>query len=248
MRQARNLIASGTNRFGKYQRVYHVHLRKSAGTSINAAFWALGGLSLKSIKREPIAIRKKRIFVRNNLQLINEGNYHYGNSHIPYWRLSLPKNTFVFCMVRDPLERLLSLYRYYLWIDQVDAREGMKQEPYYKSLKAKMPYLGNSFLDFAENLASKHLMNQLYLFSEMLDVEVALKNINQLDRVYFQDQFDSAITDLSDSLEIPLEIKMERKYKTPEVHINETEKSKAKVLLEREYRFYNALKQNTIKV
>ena len=44
-------------------RVYHIHLRKTAGTSINAAFWSLAGIDLKSAGREPVLVKNKRVFV-----------------------------------------------------------------------------------------------------------------------------------------------------------------------------------------
>ena len=49
-----------------YERIYHVHIRKSAGTSINSAFWALSGLNLKRVKRKALLIKGKYIYVRNN--------------------------------------------------------------------------------------------------------------------------------------------------------------------------------------
>ena len=226
-----------------YKRIYHVHVRKSAGTSINAAFWELGDLSLKKLKREPIAIRKKLVFVRNNKDLIEAGNYFYANSHMPFWSLQLPEDTFTFCMLRDPYERLVSLYKYYLWVANTPKTEAIKIEPYYKTLIKHTGWLGNSFSDFLDNLPKKHCANQLFMFSENYDVKEALFNLKKISSFYFQENFDGAIQDLSKTLQLELTFKRERKFKKIDFSITEDEKSKALQILKDEYIFYNRLKK-----
>lgn len=121
-------------------RVYHLHIRKSAGTSINSAFWGLDGFTLNSIKAEPIFIGRRYSFVRKSKEFIEKGDYLFASSHFPQWELNLKPNTFTFTMFRDPYKRLVSLYKYYCWVTQVDEKEGFKQDPSYFALKNRFTY------------------------------------------------------------------------------------------------------------
>lgn len=225
-----------------YDRIYHVHIRKSAGTSINSAFWDLGGFNLKRVKRKALLIKGKFIFVRNNEHLIKDGNYFYANSHIPYWNLELPTNTFMFCMLRDPYKRLLSLYRYLNWVKELNPKNAQKEEPYYNSVFKQTKWLGGSFSEFLENLPINHLQNQLYIFSENGDVSEAISNIVKLDAIYNQENFDNAIKDLSLVIGENLTVKRERVFSRKYEFVpSEEEEEKARKLLLEEYKFYNGV-------
>jgi Sulfotransferase family len=225
-----------------YDRIYHVHIRKSAGTSINSAFWDLGGLNLKGVKRKSLLIKGKFIFVRNNEHLIEEGNYFYANSHIPYWNIKLPKDTFKFCMLRDPYKRLLSLYRYLNWIKELNPKNALREEPYYNSVFKQTQWLGDSFNEFLDNLPINHLQNQLYIFSKNGDIVEALSNIEKLDAIYNQEDFDNAIKDLSLVIGQNLSIKRERTFSRKfEFFPSKEEEKKARKMLLEEYKFYNSV-------
>ncbi|WP_299116139.1 sulfotransferase family 2 domain-containing protein [uncultured Winogradskyella sp.] len=224
----------------QYDRVYHVHIRKSAGTSINSAFWNIAGLNLKSVKRKALLIKGSYVFVRNNENLINDGCYFYANSHIPYWNLNIPTNTFVFCMLRDPYKRLVSLYRYLKWVKDLDPKEATSIEPYYNTIYKQTVWLGNSFNDFLDNVPMKHIQNQLYMFSETGNVEEALHNISKLDAIYHQEKFEEAITDLSLLIGKELQVKKERVFgKNETIVISYEEELKAREKLAKAYQFYN---------
>lgn len=224
-------------------RVYHVHIRKSAGTSINSAFWALGGHNLSTVKREPIVLSMNYAFVRYNKDLIEKGDYFYASSHFEYWGLNLKPNTFTFTMLREPYERLVSLYKYYNWVNQIDEETGIKLDSSYIVLKNQTHLLGNSFKDFINNLSNKYLHAQLYMFSEELNVEIALNTIEQIDRVYFKDNFKASIENLKSSLNIDvLGVKNERRFENVNFSISEEDKAYAINVLKKEIEFYNKAK------
>lgn len=241
-RTANRIYENSRLDFNGYKRVYHFHIRKSAGTSVNAAFWALGGLSLKKLKREPLAIGNNLIFVRNSKDLIEAGNFHYANSHLPFWTLDIPKDTFTFCIFRDPYERLISLFRYLKWVEEMPD-EAIKTDPYFLSLKIESQHVRNGFSDYIDNLSKKHLMNQLYMFSRDCDVQTAVRNVEKLSAVFFQHNFNNSIHDLSQTLNLDLSIKRERgnSRKVP-INISEAEKEKAMQYLQPEFEFYNIIK------
>jgi hypothetical protein len=235
--------------FKNFHRVYHVHIRKSAGTSINSAFWGVAGLNLKQVKRWPLLLKNDYIFVRNNKEFIEDGRYFYGNSHIPFWSLRIPKNTFTFCMLRDPYERLLSLYRYYKWVADLNPQKALGEEPYYNTLIKQIHWLGDSFSDFIDNLPNKHLQNQLFMFSENFNHEEAFININKLNKIYFQNNFEEAINDLKLITGLELSVRKERSFgKKIELEITAVEEQKAKDKLADEYIFYNKIIQQCIVV
>jgi hypothetical protein len=104
-----------------YERVYHYHVRKSAGSSLNAAFWGLGGVDfataevrLRESPRSEFVANGLR-FVRNNPSLLAQGDYFFATTHQPAYYVELPPRTFTITILRDPLSRALSYYRYMVW-------------------------------------------------------------------------------------------------------------------------------------
>ncbi len=244
-RAAERIFNNSNLDFNGFKRVYHFHIRKSAGTSVNSAFWALGGLTLKKLKREPLAIGKNFIFVRNNRELIEEGNYHYANSHFPFWALNIPLDTFTFTILRDPYERLVSLYKYYKWVEITDGKTGYKLDTSFYVLKAQKKLLNKSFGEFIDVLSNKYLFGNLYMFSENLAVEEALENLNKVDRVYFQDKLGRSFEDMKETLglnkiEMP---KPQRKFDNSNYDISSDEKEKAISILKKEIDFYNRARE-----
>lgn len=225
-------------------RVYHLHIRKSAGTSINSAFWGLDGFTLNTIKAEPIFIGRKHSFVRKNKVLIDKGDYLFASSHFPQWELNLKPNTFTFTMFRDPYKRLVSLYKYYCWVTQVDDDLGYQLDPSYYLLKKQDHLLNKSFKDFIDNLSDKYLYNQLFFYSKSLQIDEGLRNLKKVDRVYFQDNFDASVKDLSERLHLSLNIRNERNFKNVAFQISEEEKAFALVKLGPELEFYKEVRKN----
>ncbi|MEP5253968.1 MAG: sulfotransferase family 2 domain-containing protein [Winogradskyella arenosi] len=227
-----------------FDRVYHYHIRKSGGTSMNSAFWDLGGYNLESVRREPILIGK-RCYVRYQMNAINQGYYFYASSHFPQWELSLNTRTFTFTVLREPYERLVSLYKYYKWVEQVeDDNAGFRMDPSFYVLKNQTELLHKTFSEFIDVLSDKYLYGNLYMFSESLDVESGLKCLSQVNRVYFQDQLIEAVQDLQVVLNLPnLKLaKPQRSFKNTNYKIYPDEKEKAMRLLEPEYEFYKKAK------
>jgi hypothetical protein len=100
-----------------YKRIYHYHVRKTGGTSMNAAFWALGGFDSLACKgrHHSLVGRSGLRLVGGDLKLISEGDYFFAHSHAPAHLVSLPPDTFTITILRDPVARLMSYYRYLLW-------------------------------------------------------------------------------------------------------------------------------------
>jgi hypothetical protein len=102
-----------------YERIHHFHVRKTAGTSLNRAFWALGGLADAVMQHPNQAGRKLSgnglTFVRDDARLIEEGDYFFASSHTPAYMLTLPERTFTVTILRDPAARVISYYRYLCW-------------------------------------------------------------------------------------------------------------------------------------
>ena len=89
-----------------YRRIYHYHIQ-SAGTSLNAAFWALGGFDLRKMGDKQEVVGNGLKFVRHGSRLIAAGNYFFANSHYPAYCLHIPEETFTITILFDPIAHLL---------------------------------------------------------------------------------------------------------------------------------------------
>ena len=121
--------------------------------------------------------------------------------------------------------------------------EAKKIDPYFSSVRKEARYAELCFSDYLDNLPKKHLMNQLYMFSDNYDIETAVRNAEKVSAVFFQHNFKRSIDDLSELLNLELTIKRERSSsnKVP-INISEAEKAKAMQYLQPEYEFYNIIK------
>lgn len=151
-----------------YQRVHHFHVRKTAGSSLDAAFWALGGPEVAEITKVQAAGRTVTgnglNFVFHDAGLIAKGNYFYASSHAPAYQLRIPADTFTVTILRDPLSRAVSYYRYLLWARSNP--QAYDVEPFIESLLRESGFLDGRFHHFRRQLSrnrSEHPIRALGL-------------------------------------------------------------------------------------
>jgi len=227
------LIANG------YKRIYHYHVRKTGGTSINHMFLATSGASgsrafeaLARSRNRRVTIDKK-IFVGWNRGLIEQGYYYYAFSHIPAHQIKLPDQTFTVTCLRDPLRRLLSYYNMLL-----DYRVA---EVYRPDLELESKWLGDSFSDFIDNAPRKHLQRQFYMFSANYDLQEALERIVNCSYLLFTDSLAYDVTDLARILGLDLSIEHTRRSTTYS-SLTSPDKRLAEIALEPELRLFEELR------
>jgi hypothetical protein len=192
-------------------RIYHYHIRKTAGTSLNAAFWRIANLNLHIVGRRVRICSEGLTFVQRDIRLIEAGDYFYAHSHHPAHTVSLPSGTFTITVLRDPAQRLISHYKYLLWAVHED--NAYKEEPYLASLlREERQWLGGSFDDFLARIPTTHLHRQLYMFSKTYDVDEAADKILRCSFVGFTETFDRDIAALRQTLQLPLIEQHERRF------------------------------------
>lgn len=129
---------------GTAERIYHFHIRKTAGTSLDSAFLALGDPDLGTIAErakfdENLVERNGLRFVHHDLALIAEGDYFFASSHQPIFQVSLPADTFTLTILRDPVARAVSYLRYLLWARANPT--AYDAEPYIDKVRAEGRFL-----------------------------------------------------------------------------------------------------------
>ena len=106
-----------------YKRIYFIHIRKTAGTSLNQMLLSLGGEDGGEVYHKLGATLKRRLnsnglVFTSNKYVLNKGNYFYGYSHTPIYDLKIPRDTYFITCFRDPVKRVISLYNIIIKISQ----------------------------------------------------------------------------------------------------------------------------------
>ena len=156
-----------------YPPILHLHIRKTAGTSFN-----MGMLSL--LVNDPRKIYETTAgkllkCSKTNLgrycawdyALAEGANYVFCHTHAPAWRFSVPREAFVVTILRDPMDRLLSLHR--MLTEMFDLRSN------HPGLAAERATYRRDFVDFLQALPDRELMAQLYHFSRDFDIDQAIR-------------------------------------------------------------------------
>ena len=198
----------------KYKRIYHYHIRKCGGTSINQSFFSQIG-NRRQIYKQLNAKINHRIVINNkiivgwNKNLINQGNYFYAFSHLPMHELDIKSDTFTFTCLRDPVRRIISHYKMLkYWIDN-DIK--------HPSLKKESRYAQKGITEFIQDLPKQYLLNQLYMFSKTYNINEAVENIRNLSHFFFLEDFDKGLEILSKKIGIPIQSLHIRKAKVQDI-------------------------------
>ncbi len=193
------------NKENKHKRIYHYHIRKTGGTSLNKMFFLLNNTKDDSMNiyseicnsmNHRAVDSMSRIYVGYNPYFIENEDYFYGFSHIPMHKIKIPTEIFTFTIIRDPVERILSHYKMLL-----DYEANKNKHP---SFNTEKKWIGDSFGDFISRVPSRHLMRQLYMFSNSFNVEEAVENISKCSHVIFFEDFNKGVKSLFDKLELDM--------------------------------------------
>lgn len=192
---------------GDYRRIYLYHIRKTGGTSVAFAFMRLAEI-------DPHLIEKRLArfaFAQGNgyryvvgPRLIRQGNYFFAGNHSPFYMVEPPETgTFRFTILRDPVDRVVSLYRY-LAAPAADS-----------SFTSKAPidesrWASEGFDRFLDRVPSFHLSNQLYMFSASGAVDEAVDRLGGLDMVLRTERLDCDLPRLESALNLSLSLSRER--------------------------------------
>jgi prepilin-type processing-associated H-X9-DG protein len=221
-----------------YERIYHFHIRKTAGTSLNFAFRNAfqagfsGSASETALFRRNWAVHAGRVYVTHNKYLIERGNYFYGDGHAAFHEVNIPVNTFMITIVRDPIKRILSHYRMLLYWKNNDIQHTAREE--------EEGYLGNSFSDFLDRVPRQHLMRQLFMFSKSLDPAEAVENIKKMNFIMVTEDFTEHLRRLGTVLQMDLSSYAE-KSSYGAVKLTERERVRLAEVLEPEYALLRAV-------
>ncbi len=220
------------------RRVYHYHLRKTAGTSLNAAFWALGDADDEAVHRALRADRQHRVvaggkvFVSHNRYLIRQGHYFFANSHFAWPEIPLPPQTCTVTIFRDPVARLVSHYKMLVHLLQTDTAGPVLR-------KREGGWVRGGLSGFLRVAPRAHLMRQLTMFSPRFDIHEAIDRVMACSHVMMTETFDQDLERLGTSLGLAL--RAQRRRVTPiDVEVTQVERDDARELLEPEYKLIEA--------
>ncbi len=224
-------------------RIYHFHIRKTGGTSLNEMFYSLNSNDPSDVS-ETIRQSKSKIILLNgnkyvgaNMEELRKSDYFYGFSHFPVHMYKPDINVFTIVIFRDPIERLVSHYNMVVGM----ISHGIDR-PW---LNVESRWLGESIVDFAKNMPSEKLLNQLYTFSEEMDVGEAVENVRNVSHIIFNDDYPAGIKSLSIKLGFALE---ERHSHLALVSspISKNQKNMLKIMLRKEYEFIEELRREKL--
>jgi hypothetical protein len=191
------------------RRVYLFHVRKTAGTSLARSFFALGGEDPDAVERRigsSLLSRTKSgpyVFTCGRGTL-GGGDYFFGWSHMAGHRLRLPDRTFTIALLREPVARVLSYYRYLIAGDAAQSDVTWRVQPDERALA------GDSFASFLENIPGELLLNQLYMFSPRFDVTEAADKILECSAIMMTESYERDLRCLALVLALPLEHRHDR--------------------------------------
>lgn len=194
-----------------FARIYHFHIMKTGGTSINYAFFEglSGNHSPQDVYRiinEDFVYRAGGTVICGWLRhLIEAGIGDYAFSHIEGHTLDLPPDTMTITCLRNPAERVFSFFAH-------ERAHAASPAPLHQQLA---PLLNGSAEDFFRNLPKHLLLGQIAMFSPRLDVNEAADRILALDEVFFTEEMDAAFQRIGELVGNPVSQRHENQRRAP---------------------------------
>lgn len=185
-------------------KIYNIHIRKTAGTALREQI----RLNIENNEICP-ELSEFELFAKHKRDDIKIYLDQFALFTGHYYTLSqyLPKNTFIFTMLREPISRCLSEINQ-MYNDQKDLMHDYVKD------KKKHELFGDSRLDqYINNAQTRQLLSNAGYDYDSLDdnkrVQYAISYLDQLDFVGIQEAFDTSLFLLAKKLawKIPEKIK-----------------------------------------
>jgi Sulfotransferase family len=195
-------------RNGDFRRIYLYHVRKTAGTALIFSFMRLSQTDPHLIDRRLshfyFAQSHGYRFVADNEALIRQGSYFFAYSHLPAYIINPPEvGTFKFTVLRDPIERVVSLYQYLASPDTDSSYS-------HKAMIEERRWATEGFDRFLDQIPVQHLRNQLHMFSKSGSVNEAVHCLNKLDMVLRTEYLNRDLNHLQEALDLRFSLTRER--------------------------------------
>lgn len=224
-----------------YRGICCYHIPKCGGTSFNQFlshhFYGQGlNEVLPGYTNQQLLIN----FIQQDINLFP----YFSSNHIRSHKLLPPPNYFTTVILRDPLDRLLSMYRQYF--SCVQNGYFLEYIPAYNTLWKHYPATG--FVAWLHTIPACDVNYQLSTFSHSLSVEQAVKYCQTLDQIMWLEDLELGISKVAQKLALPLNIdnlpkdlnQSPRKTNFPEAVLAE-----AKQCLAPEIKFIEELRSST---
>jgi Sulfotransferase family len=202
------LLPNGAWYHAEYERIYLCHVRKTAGTSIAFAFMRLSGtdphLIERRLSRFAFAQSHGYRYVAHDETLIREGRYFFAFGHAPAYVASPPTSgTFKFTVLRDPIDRVVSLYRYL-------ACPGADSPFSFTPPLAERQWAMEGFDRFLDLIPPEHLTNQLHMFSRSSSINQAVDCLSNFNMVLRHEQLNEGLDRLQRALNLNFSLGRDR--------------------------------------
>lgn len=200
--------------FYKKKKIYHFHLMKTGGTSLNDGIISSHYKDTMNWHSDMYKypdcriITDKKIFVSFNYLLIHLGLFHYGFSHRPYHQTRLPKGTYSITCIRDPLLRNYSRYKH--------IKKNINEKNFQAHTASELNAAEGSFGNYLELISDREMCNQLYFYSNNGNVCEAIDNLSKVNFILRNECFAEDINVLNKK--IGLEIPIRRIRETKSIH------------------------------
>ena len=222
-----------------YRRVYLVHVQKTGGTSLERAFYELGGEDPQVVERQFRGQLTRRsgpyVFsITPDPFFIRHAGYFFASSHVPYWSYRLAPGTFTVTMLRDPFARALSRYRH---LRDPGADEGHL----FPAGPHERAWADGTFAEFLDRFPQDQLLAQLWMFSPAFDPAEAAERIRSMSLWFCNESYEAGVRALADAIRQPLRVRRDR-VSRPGEPLSEADAKLLRERLDPEYRLLELLR------
>jgi len=216
--------------------IHLFHIRKTAGTSLYNAFLSLGGDEPREVLRR---ISQGYPWFAYSGAYTFAADYRpnrfvrpfFSFSHDPIWSFEMSRRTYKITILRDPVARVLSLFRYL-------SDSSSDQLEVYSAPPKEHVLASYGLPTFLRNLPKKDLFCQLYMFSREFSPEEAAANIRSCQCYFFAEDYDRGVNHLSRQFRVDLQRRHDRSSTGPKVTVDVADLRR---ILEPEYEMLDLL-------
>ncbi|MGB0696166.1 MAG: hypothetical protein ACPGOY_10995 [Rhodospirillaceae bacterium] len=244
------------------RKCFHLHMMKTGGTTVTAAIIeGATGLPYEQVMERVGQEDEARLIASGGvLDVTHEGGtlilspYSNGDLSEPFdfafvhTRMDLLRgwdktSAIVFTILRDPVERILSLWRYTQTAQKVAQQDPNAKMPNQFGMRERMSAFDPDPVQFFRNLPLHDALHQLYVFSPTFNVVEAMQNLRKCSAVLCTETLKEDLPQLLAHLEIGRVETALKNVSEERPPYTQAQRDDLAMLLAPEYRLYDYVHQ-----